>query len=70
MSNSRFILTASGIHHHIPLFDLLLFIIGYLHLIVSLSLPFTLTLLIFNLTTFLRSRSSYRLKVRVLKLYT
>ena len=53
------VLTTTDIPHHIPLFNVLPSIIGYLHHIVSLSLQFTLTLLLFNLTTFLRSRSSY-----------
>jgi hypothetical protein len=43
----------------IPLLNLLPYIIDYLRLIISLSLPFTFTLLIFNLTTFLCSLSSY-----------
>jgi hypothetical protein len=59
MSNSTFILTGTEIPHHIPLFNIFPYIICYLHLIVSLSLPFTLTLLLFNLTTFLCSRSTY-----------
>jgi hypothetical protein len=59
MSNSTFILTVTDISHYIPLFNLLPYIIGYLQLIVSLWLPSTLTLLLFNLTTFLRSRFSY-----------
>jgi len=59
MSNSTFFLTPTDIPHNIPLFNLLPSIIGYLHLIVSLSLPFTLTFLLFNQTIVLCSRFSY-----------
>jgi len=54
------------ISHHILLFNLLLSIIVYLCLFVSLSLPFTLTFLLFNLKTFLHYCSSYILVATII----
>jgi len=66
---NNLILNATNISHHIPLFNLLLSIIVYICLFVFLSFSFMLTLLPFNRTTFLHSRSSYTLVATFIMYY-